>query len=36
MVSGPTRELFVSAAGDDRWSGLLPEPNGGRTDGRFQ
>ncbi len=26
-------DLYVSRAGDDQWTGALPEPNGDRTDG---
>lgn len=29
------RQIFVSPQGKDRWSGRLPEPNAGRTDGPF-
>jgi parallel beta-helix repeat protein len=28
-------DFFVSPAGDDRWSGTLPEPNASATDGPF-
>jgi regulation of enolase protein 1 (concanavalin A-like superfamily) len=28
-------DFYVSPAGDDRWSGTLPEPNAGNTDGPF-
>ena len=28
--------FFVATNGNDQWSGLLPEPNGARTDGPFQ
>ena len=28
-------ERYVSPDGDDAWSGTLPEPNAGRTDGPF-
>jgi regulation of enolase protein 1 (concanavalin A-like superfamily) len=28
-------DFYVSPMGDDRWSGTLPEPNAGKTDGPF-
>ena len=31
----PHGDLYLSPAGDDAWSGTLPEPNGDRTDGPF-
>ncbi len=31
----PAATWFVSPAGNDQWSGRLPEPNAGRTDGPF-
>ncbi|QDU37998.1 hypothetical protein Mal4_23180 [Maioricimonas rarisocia] len=31
----PTADFFVSPNGADQWSGTLPEPNAGRTDGPF-
>lgn len=27
--------IFVSVGGNDSWSGSLPEPNAGKTDGPF-
>src|SRR5690242_9416414 len=32
-VPGRSANLYVSPQGDDRWSGLLPEPNEAHTDG---
>ena len=29
-------DFYISLSGDDRWSGTLPEPNAGKTDGPFQ
>jgi len=32
---GPTADFFVSAFGNDAWSGTLPDPNTSQTDGPF-
>src|SRR5690349_8754199 len=32
-TAGRSANLYVSPQGDDRWSGLLPEPNEAHTDG---
>ncbi|MEY4687858.1 MAG: hypothetical protein RIR76_1881, partial [Verrucomicrobiota bacterium] len=34
-ASAPPATLYVSTAGDDRWSGTLAEPNPARSDGPF-
>ena len=33
---GPSVNIYVSPAGKDAWSGLVPEPNESATDGPFQ
>ncbi|HWR98980.1 MAG TPA: right-handed parallel beta-helix repeat-containing protein, partial [Prolixibacteraceae bacterium] len=35
ITAGTKADFYVSPAGNDTWSGTLPEPNAGKTDGPF-
>ena len=34
--AGAKADFFISPAGNDQWSGTLPEANSGKTDGPLQ